>query len=235
VALRAFIEFGFKNYMRQHRYLRDLAAVVIFSIFFGGFLSGNQLESNIWWVFAVFALILNLLTAPSVFFLEKGNTLYFLLNKPHGRKRLFLSKIILIILIDLTWVLIFALAYGLRFLSVEYFLELPLRMGIITLLLTLSTLLLSLAYTFHPQSSWLIFTLLVFGSIINKAPLFPIKSAGEVFKLLIFLVPPFFEINFISVSLEISGWHSVFLLIALLQIAAVYWISSKKMLQKDLV
>ena len=48
-----FIRFGYMNYMRQHRYLRELAAAVIFTIFFGGFLTGPHLDDGIWWVFSV--------------------------------------------------------------------------------------------------------------------------------------------------------------------------------------
>ncbi len=235
MALWAFIEFSFKNYMRQHRYLRDLAAVVIFSVFFGGFLGSDQLQSGIWWVFAVFALILNLLTAPAVFFLEKGNTLYFLLSQPLGRRRLFLSKIILIVLIDLSWVLIFAVAYGLRFLSADYFLLLPLRMGVIALVLMLSTLLLSFSYTYHPQLSWLIFVLLVFGNIVRKEGLLPMESPAEIFKALVFLLPPFFEITSISVSLTLDSWHVLFLLLAIIQVGGLYFFSMRRMLQKDMI
>jgi hypothetical protein len=232
--LLANIGFLFKNYIRQHRYLRDLAAVVIFSIFFGGFLSGSQIEESIWLVFAVFVLILNLLTAPSVFFLEKGNTLYFLLGQPGGRRRLFIAKIIVIVLIDLSWVLLLAVAYGMRFFQVEYFLLLPLRLVILTLILTLSTLLLSLSYTYHPQLSWLIFVLLIFGCIINKEKMFPIETPEEVLKVLVFLVPPFFELIFFSITLAFTAWHLAFLGVALIQMFIIYRISLQRMLKRDL-
>ena len=233
--LFAYIRFIYKNYMRQHRYLRDLAAVVIFSVFFGGFLSSGQFEEGIWWVFAVFALLLNLLTAPSVFFLEKGNTLSFLLSQPQGRRRLLTAKVVLIVLIDLAWVSVFAVAYGLRFLQADYFLLLPLRLGVVTLVLTLSTLLLSLSYTYHPRLSWLIIILLVFGNIINKEKMFPIESPEALLKLLVFLVPPFFEISFVSVSLELSAWHLAFVGVAFLQIGLLYWITQRRMQHKDFV
>jgi hypothetical protein len=233
MALKAFISFCFKNYLRQHRYLRDLIAIVIFSIFFGGFLTGGPLHDNIWLIFTIFAVILNLLTAPSLFFLEQGNTLYFLLSKPNGRKYLFLSKIIVIVLIDLFWVFCFAALYGLRFLSPDYFLLLPLRLTFIAVLLLLSTLLFSLSYTYPPQLSWLIFVLLIFGSIIHKAGYFPIKSAAEMFKVLVFLLPPFFEIHALTISLDFSGYSAFFLAAAIVQIAILYFVSGRKMLWKD--
>lgn len=228
-----FIKFSYKNYMRQHRYLRDLAAVVLFSIFFGGFLSSDQLQEGIWWVFAVFALILNLLTAPSVFFMDNGNTLYFLLGQPHGRRRLLIAKIVLIVLIDLVWVAIFALAYGLRFADAGYFLMLPFRLMIIAMVLTLSTLLLSLSYTYHPQLSWLIFLLLIFGNIVNKEKLIPIEKLTDLPGLLALLLPPFFEINFISVAVDVTIWHAAFAGLAIVQGTFLFWLTTRKMMQKD--
>lgn len=233
MALLTFINFCYKNYLRQHRYLRELIAIVIFSIFFGGFLTGDHLDDSIWWVFTVFAVLLNLLTSPSLFFLEKGNTLTFLLSKPHGRTYLFMAKVILIILIDLFWVLLFAVLYGLRFLSLDYFLILPLRLFFVAFVLLLSTLLLSLSYSFRPQLSWLIIILLVFGCIVNKSPMFPPNSLSEILKLLIFLLPPFFEISFITVSLDFSHAQAAFLGVALIQIVALLLISLRQILRKD--
>jgi hypothetical protein len=232
--LRPFIRFGYVNYLRQHRYLRELAAAVIFTIFFGGFLSGPQLEDGIWWVFAVFALILNLLTTPSIFYMDSGNTLYFLLVQPMGRKRFYLSKVILIVLIDLVWVGGFALVYGLRFLQPDYFLLLPVRMMILALLLLLSTLLLSFSFTRHPQWSWLIFVLLIFGNIVNKGKLLQIESWSEVVNLVVVLLPPMFEISQVAVSLQFTAESLGFLALALVQIWLLYWWNRKLLYRKDI-
>lgn len=237
MALRAYINFCLKNYLRQHRYLRDLVAMVIFSIFFEGFLTSTHLDDNLWWmVLSVFAIFLNIFTAPAVFFLEKGNTLYFLLSKPDGRRNLLLSKIIVIVLLDLFWVSIFSVLYGLRFLSAEYFMLLPIRLLCIAAMILLSTLLVSIAYTYRPQLTWLIFALLIFGCIFPKEKLFPITSIAEILKALAFLLPPFFEIISLTVALEItSSMQAVFLGVALLQIFALFYISNKIMMRKDLV
>jgi ABC-type transport system involved in multi-copper enzyme maturation permease subunit len=117
MALAAYISFCFKNYLRQHRYLLDLVAMVIFSIILGGFLNGTHQDDNLWWmVLSGFAVFLNISTAPAMFFLEHGNTLHFLLSKPNGRRNLLLSKIIVIVLVDLFWIFLFSMLYGLRFL-----------------------------------------------------------------------------------------------------------------------
>ena len=179
MVLAGFIKFCYRNYVRQHRYLLDLVVIVIFSIVFGGFLTTDQLGETLWLVFPIFGLIMNISTAMLTFFLEKGNTLYFLLSKPGGRKYFFLSKIIVIVSIDLFWVATFALLYGLRFPSVEYFSLLPIRLLLITITLTLSTVLISIAYTFKPQFIWLIFGAFIFGNIINKN----IKFLKGVFKI----------------------------------------------------
>ncbi|GEM_PF-2564346 len=244
--LFAFVRFEYKNYLRQHRYLRDLVAIVIFIILFEAFLTGDQYTEDIWIVFAVFAILLNLLTAPSVFFLEKGNTLYFLLSKPNGRRNLFISKVILIIFIDLMWIVLFALLYGLRFLSLTYFMNMPLKLSVIVLILLLSTLLLSLSYTYRPQLSWLIMILLVFGSIFPKVKLFPLHSPGDWYKILSLLLPPFAELSDLMVSvtwqgwspgfLDVSpGWQIFFLLVAILQIGCWLFVSCRKMMRKDLI
>ncbi|RMI09239.1 MAG: hypothetical protein D6681_07305 [Calditrichaeota bacterium] len=246
MALWAFVRFCYKNYLRQHRYLRELIAIVIFIILFEGFLTSDRLDPHIWIVFAVFAIILNLLTAPSLFFFEKGNTLYFLLGKPHGRRNLFLAKVVLIVLVDLFWVALFASIYGLRFLAGDYFLMMPVKLLGIALILLLSTLLLSLAYTIRPQLSWLIFLLLVFGCIVPKARLLPITSLFQSTKLLAFLLPPFAEMADLLVSLSPEGWQPGFLQmglgaqigflgLALAQIALLFYLSGKRMLRKDFV
>ena len=232
--LLPFIRFGYVNYLRQHRYLRELAAAVIFTIFFGGFLSGPQLEDGIWWVFAVFALILTLLTTPSIFYMDSGNTLYFLLVQPMGRKRLYLSKVILIVLIDLVWVGGFALVYGLRFMQPDYFLLFPVRMMILALLLLLSTLLLSFSFTRHPQWSWLVFVLLIFGNIVNKIKLLQMEGWGDAGNLAVLLLPPMFEVSQLAVTLQFAAESVGFLALALIQIWLLYWWNRKLMDRKDL-
>lgn len=245
-ALFAYVQFLYKNYMRRHRYLRELIAVVIFSIFYGGFLSGGTLDDHIWLVFGVFAVLLNLLTAPSVFFLESGNTLTFLLSHPGGRQKLFHAKIILIVLIDLFWVGLFAAMYGLRFLSAGFFLLMPVKLIVIAMVLLLSTLLLSLAYTYRPQITWLIFVLLIFGFIVPKAKLFPLNAAMEFYKLFSLLLPPFTELLDTLVSITAEGWQPGFLQTGLsgqmlfvgwgcLQIAALYFFSRRLFMRKDLI
>ncbi len=234
-AYLALADFCFKNYLRQHRYILDLAAIVIFSIFFGAFLTSGQLEDSIWLTFAALALILNFMTAPSLFFFEKGNTLHFLLSKPYGRRNLFLAKISVIVLVDLFWVAVLAILYGLRYLSAEYFLWLPVRLSLIALILLLSTSLLSFSYTFRPQISWLIFIVIIFGCIVKKAALFPIESFGESLKLFAFALPPFFEMILLSIALELDGWELTFLVIALLQTVIWAGLSWKLLQKKDMV
>ncbi len=233
--LLTFITFCFKNYLRQHRYLRELGAAVIFTIFFEGFLTSDVMQENIWMIFVVFALILNLLTAPSLFYLEKGNTLHFMLSKPHGRRNMFLAKIILIVLIDVFFVLLFTIAYGLRFWSPESFLLAPVRLLFVIMILTLSTLLMSFTYTYKPQFSWLIMIVIILGCVINKAPLFPIQSLAETAKLAIFALPPIQELIFLSISLTFDGWASLFFAIGFLQAGILLWLSYRLMLRKDLV
>jgi hypothetical protein len=229
-----FIRFGYMNYMRQHRYLRELAAAVIFTIFFGGFLTGPHLDDGIWWVFSVFAIILNLLTTPSVFYMDSGNTLYFLLVQPMGRKRLYLSKVILIVLIDLAWVGGFALLYGVRFMQPEYFLWLFARIVLLALLLLLSTLLLSVSYTRHPHWSWLIFLLLIFGNIVNKSKLLLIEGWSDAINLIVLLLPPTFEVSQVAVSLQFNSEGLGFLALALIQIWLLYWWNLAQFYRKDL-
>lgn len=235
MVLFTYIRFCFINYLRQHRYIWDLIVIVLFSVFFGGFFATTELHDNIWLVFTVFAIILNLLTASMLFFLEKGNTLYFLLSKPDSRRQLFLAKIILIVLVDLFWVFLFAFLYGLRFLSVEYFMLLPLRLFLIALVLLLSTLLLSLTYTYHPRQIWLVFLLIIFGNIINKEAMMVFETPGDYANLFAFLLPPFLELNFMAVTLDVLNWRMVFLVIALLQVWLLFYISRRRMLRKDLI
>ncbi len=229
----AYVTFSGLNYIRRHRYLRELVAVIIFQIFFRGFLYDSQPGAAIWLVFSVFAMVLNVITTPSVFFQERGNTLYFLIGKPAGRKYFFLSRLILIVIIDLFWLGIFILLYGLRYLSLEYFLRLPLHLFPVLLILLLSTLLISLAYTYRPQLSWLLFLLVVFGGIVNKPAVFPLQGILEGYKLLVLLLPPFQELSFLSVSLDFWTLRGGFLPVALVQMVILYWWSYRGVLRRD--
>jgi len=233
--LTPYLTFFLKNYLRSHRYLREIVFLVVFHIFFWGFLYGNRAEDAIWTVFGVLALLLNLVTGSSLFFLEKGNDLYFSLIRPFGRIRFFLAKVVLIVFIDLAWVLFFALIYGVRFPEGNYFLLLPVRMALILLLLALSTLLISFSFTYRPYVAWLILLLLVFGSILNKTALFPPSGLREAYVLLTLLLPPFLEIIFTAVSLRPGMWQSVFLLVAAGQIGLYLWLNLRFLRRKDFI
>jgi len=231
----AYVKFSGLNYVRQHRYLRELVAVIIFQIFFRGFLYDTEPGPGIWLIFSVFAIVLNVMTTPSVFFQEKGNTLYFLIGKPGGRKYFFISRIVLIVLIDSLWLGFFILLYGLRYLSLDYFLGLPLHVFPVFVILLLSTVLISLVYTYRPHLSWLLFLLVIFGGIVNKPAVFPMHGILEGYKLLVFLLPPFQELSFLSVSLDFLSLRGGFLLVALLQIFLLYRWSLRGIMQKDFV
>lgn len=231
----AYINFGYVNYIRQHRYIREIVVALIFHIFFWAFLYGDQPDDSIWMVLSVFAILLNLVTAPSIFFLEKGNTLYFLLSKPHGRRNLFLSKIFLILLIDLIWILFFALIYGMQFFSVQFFLLLPLRLFLVGLILLITTLLISFAFSYRPQLSWLIFALIIFGSIVNKSAVLPMKTIMEFYKILIFFLPPILELNFLAVELSFSKINPLFAAMTCLHVVLLFSLSYRGIMHKDLL
>ena len=230
----AFLNFSYKNYMRQHRYLRDIIAVVVFSIFFGGFLTNPVRDDTIWLVFCVFALLLNLLTAPAVFFMDDSATLYFLIGKPGGRRRIFLAKVALIILIDLMWVSCFAVLYGLRFGEIAFFLGMPVRLMLLGMILTLSTLWISLAYTYRPQLTWLIFLVLIFGNIVAKQKMLDFDSPLSAIKGLSLLLPPFLELDFLAVEPVWNGWTALFAGITLLQSGILMWVSLRQMQRRDI-
>ena len=232
--LIACLDFCRINYLRQHRYIFELIATVIFSVFFGGFLTADVAGNYIWFVLAAFGIILNLITAHSLFSLETGNTLYFLIAKPNGRRNLFISKIILIVAIDLLLVAILAVIYGLKFWNGIEFLLLAPRLVMMMLVLLLSTLLMSFTYTIRPQLIWVVFVLIVFGYIINKAPLFPIQSLSEVLKLLVFFLPPLQELVFLAMDFDFSPWSVLFLILAIVQTALLGIYSYRRMLNKDL-
>lgn len=232
--LLACLDFCRINYMRQHRYIFELIAMVIFSVFFGGFLTADVAGNYIWFVLAAFAIILNLITAHSLFNLESGNTLYFLIAKPNGRRNLFIAKVILIIAIDLLLVTILALIYGLKFWNGSEFLLLAPRLVVMTLILLISTLLMSFTYTVRPQLIWVVFVLIVFGYIINKAPLFPIQSVSEVLKLLVFFLPPLQELVFLAMDFDFTSWRILFLIVAIVQTVLLGIYSYRRMLSRDL-
>jgi len=234
-AFRENIRFGYRNYIRQHRYLRELVAVVLFNIFFYGLLYGDKAEDAAWAVLIVFAVLLNLITAPSIFFWDRGNTLYFLLSQPQGRKRLFFSKICLIILIDLFWMGLFAALYGLRFLSWHYFLWLPLRLSVVALILALCTALISFSFSYRPFWSWIILALIIFGFILNKQALFPIDLPNEIYKLFALLLPPLLELTRFCTTLQNNLWLAGFLVLALLQSFILLRISYRRVERKDFV
>jgi len=92
--LKSYFSFFFKNYFRSHRYLREILLTIIFNVFFWGFLYSDKPEDTIWTVFGVFGLLLTMVTVPSVFYLEKKNSVYFTLVRKSGRRNFFFSKIL---------------------------------------------------------------------------------------------------------------------------------------------
>ncbi len=215
--------------------MREIVLIVIFHIFFWGFLYGEKPEDPIWTVLGVLALVLNLVTVPSLFYLEKGNALQFPLVRRNGRRNFFVAKFLLIFLIDFFWVAFFSLIYGIRFLDPGYFLLLIPRLAIIALLLLLSTALLSFSFTYRPGIAWLLIFPVVFGSIINKIALFPLHSWKEGYALLVFVLPPFLELIFAAVKVKLTFWQIVFLLVAVLQFLFYFYGNLKLMGRKDLI
>jgi len=233
--LKSYFSFFFKNYLRNHRYLREIICILIFHIFFWGFLYTDQPDEMIWSVFAVLGILLNIVTVPSLFFLEKGNSLYFSLVHPGGRYYYLISKLLLIFVIDFFWIFLFSLIYGLRFLDGNYFLYLPVRLFFIALLLVLSILILSLSFVYKYWIVWLLMLLVIFGGIINKSALFPLHSFSQSYVLLTFLLPPILEIIYSAVTLEFPVWRSIFLGIALLQTTLYFWINFHLIQKKDFI
>jgi len=230
---QAYIGFQWQNYLRTHRYLREIAAMVIFAIFFGGFLSDPQGSDGVWLLFAVFAILLTSMSAPSLFFLEQGNALQFLISKPLGRRRFYLSKIVLIVLLDVAIVGAFAMIFGLRFLSLNYFLWFPLRLALITLMIALITALIGLTHAYRPTWSWWIITLIIFGGIVNKGGVLPIAGINEAYKLLVFLLPPLQELSFMCVSLQFTPLSFIFLTVALGQLLLLLVLGLRGTQHKD--
>ena len=189
----------------------------------------------IWSVLAVLGILLNMVTVSSLFFFEKGNSLYFSLVRPGGRVKFLLSKILLILSIDLFWVLLFSLIYGLRFLEGSYFLQLPLRLLFMTMLLILSTAILSLSFSYKTWMVWIVMLLIVFGGILNKSALFPVQSLSQSYVLLTFLLPPLLEIIYSAVTLEFPFWRTMFLLLAPLQAGFYLWLNIQLIQKKDFI
>ncbi len=233
MSIYPFFSFFMKNYLRSHRYLRELVLIFVFNIFFWGFLYGSKPEDGVWTVFGVLALLLNMVSVPSLFYLEKGNSLYFPLLKPNGRLRFLFAKIAAIFCIDFFWLLLFALLYGVRFAEAEYFLLLIPRLLLLALLLMLSTSLLSLSFSYKPWIVWLLLMLVVFGGILNKSALFPFRFPGEIYALLTLLLPPFLEILFSAVTLKFPFWRTVFLFIAFFQTLFYFYLNYRLILKKD--
>jgi len=235
LALTVYFSFFLRNYLRSHRYLSEIVLVLVNIIFFWGFLNTDKPEDVVWTVFAVMALVLNMVTVPSLFYLEKGNSLYFALSHSRGRVNFLLSKILLIWLIDFIWVTFFALIYGIRFWDVHYFMVLPLRLFFIGLLMLLAILLFSLFYTYKPWITWILFLLTVFGGIVNKTALFPIESLSKIYAVFILILPPFLEIIYSTVTLQFPFWRIFFVLLAVVQIGVYFLINYRLILRRDFI
>ncbi len=231
----SYFQFFFKNYLRSHRYLREIILIFIFHIFFWGFLYTDKPDDVVWTVFGVLALLLNMVTVPSLFYLEKGNSLYFTLIRPMGRIRFFIAKLLCILAIDFFWILIFTLIYGLRFMDPQYFYALPLRLTLITLLMILSVLMLSLFFSFRTGAVWILMLLIVFGGITDKGALLPVESIAQAYKLLAVLLPPFLEIIYSAVMLNLSSWRWLFLGVGVLQIGFYFYLNYFFIRRKDFI
>ncbi|MCK5455146.1 MAG: hypothetical protein KAJ16_12325 [Calditrichia bacterium] len=233
MVLKTYLNFFFKSYIRSHRYLREIILILIFHIFFWGFLNTETPDDMVWTVFGVLALLLNMVTVPSLFYLEKGNSLYFTLVHQSGRAWYYISKLVLILCIDFFWIFLFALIYGLRFLELQYFVLLPFRLLLLILLMSLSVLILSLSFSYRPWIAWVLLILIVFGGILNKIALFPIKSFSELYVILSFLLPPLLEIIYGTATLQFDVWRGIFIFIALTQIVIYFYINFRLIMKKD--
>ena len=233
--LLPFFSFFIRNYLRSHRYLREVVLIFVFNVFFWGFLYGPKPEDAVWTVFGVFALLLNMVTVPSLFYLEKGNSLYFPLLKPNGRLRFLFAKIAAVFCIDFFWVFVFAVIYGIRFGEMNYFVLLIPRLLLLAFLLALSTSLLTLTFSYKPWVVWLLLILLVFGGIINKSALFPLHTPGRFFGLFTVLLPPFLEILYSAVTLKFPFWRMVFLTAGVVQMVFYLFLNYWLILKKDFV
>ncbi len=230
---RAYIGFQWQYYLRTHRYLREIAAVVIFGIFFGGFLSDPHGGNGVWLLLGVFAILLSSMSAPSLFFLEQGNALQFLISKPLGRRRFYLSKIAFVVLLDGAIIGAFAVAFGIRFFSLHYFLWLPIRLFLIATIIALITTLIGLTHAYRPTWSWWIIVLIIFGGIVNKGGVLPVGGIQQFYKLFIFFLPPLQELTFLCVSLEFTPMNLLFIAIAFAQLGILVFVGLQGIQQKD--
>ena len=235
MVFRSYLYFFLKNYIRSHRYLREIILILVFNIFFSGFLYSDAPDDMIWTVFGVLALLLNMITVPSVFYLEKGNSLNFSLVHQFGRRWTFISKILLMVLIDFFWLSLFSIIYGLRFLNLQYFTILPLRLVLFLVLMFLSILIISLSYSYRPWIAWLLLLLIIFGGILNKGALFPLESVSEFYIIFSLFLPPLLEIILGTATLEFDIWRTLFILLAFIQIAVYYFLNLKFIMKKDFI
>ena len=130
---------------------------------------------------------------------------------------------------------LFALIYGLRFLELQYFVVLPVRLLLLMLLMSLTVLILSLSFSYRPWITWVVLILIVFGGILNKIALFPIKSFSELYVSLSFLLPPLQEIIYGAATLEFDFWRNIFIFVALTQILIYFYINFRLMMKKDVL
>lgn len=224
-----------KNYLRSHRYLRELVVVVIFNIFFSGFLYSPNPEAEVWAVFGVFTILLAMVTVPSVFLLEKGNARAFLLVRPRGRLYFLLAKMLQAVVIDFVVLATFSLLYGIRYAELGYFAALPLRWLALLLILLLTVSILTLTFTCRSWMSMVALLWIVFGSILNKAALFPPAGFSELYKIIAFLLPPNLELIYSAIELKLFGWRLLFIISGLLQLVFLIWLNYRCFLKKDLV
>ncbi len=234
MSFSAHFSFYFRNYLRSHRYLREIVVILIFHVFFWGFLYSAKPDDAVWTVFGVLGIILNMVTVPSVFFLEKGNSLYFGLVRPAGRLHFFFAKILLIFLIDFFWIVLFTFIYGIRFLDGHYFLLWIPRLAFTAYLLILSISILSISFTYKPWTAWVLFALLIFGGILNKSVLFP-PSLRDAYVLFTVILPPVLEIIYSAWTLQFPLWRILFLLIAGVQIGFYFYLNAKLILRRDFI
>lgn len=188
----------------------------------------------VWTVFGVFSILLNMVSVPSILFLEKGNSLYFTLTQKNGRVKFFFAKLILILAIDFSWIIVFTGIYGIWFLDSNFFILWLPRLLLIFLLMTLTISLLSLTYTYRAWISWILLLLIVFGGILNKTALFP-TTINKFYVVLSMILPPILEIIYSTVTLELTLWRMIFLIIAILQIGFYLFLNYKFMMRKDFI
>lgn len=235
MTLTVYFSFFLRNYLRSHRYLSEIILIFVMVIFFWGFLYTSKPEDVVWTVFAVLALVLNMVTVPSVYYLEKGNSLYFVLSHSRGRIHFLTGKLLLIWIIDFFWITLFAVIYGIRFLDGHYFAVLPLRLFFMGILMLLAILIFSLFYTYKPWIAWILFLLTIFGGIINKSALYPIESLSHIYAVFLVLLPPYLELIYSAVTLQFPFWRTMFVLLAAIQIVFYFTLNYRLILRRDFI